>query len=328
MAGTRSFKARVPSHELDPYSILDDIFGIVNERAPNMLRVAALFFSALICGSLQADVFECRDCNDQEYKQRARAAGIGEHLVFDFAREKLNHFMVDCPGTQPLRTPGDDRDRLARIREATIAAGSCAYPLRVVALPVDPAYQASFERATEFYKAAGRDDVLMVELDMDDVDFADQHIQNMSAYDIVSSGNARNQFADWLHPGHDLPLSARAEAAMTAILQDALGALFNGSLEVLITVTFRDGTSVQYEWKLSSNSIKVVPESGRVDGNLIPDDLGRQAQGIYRFSDPNVAAGFVAWLISQGIPVVDAQSTYTRVTCTWDGQELNCRRGG
>ena len=290
-----------------------------------------LFAATAFNATVSAGVSECRNCTDAMYVARARSGGIGEHLIHDFKREKIQRFVVDCPGVTPNAikpTRGDTLlATLHQLRDADRTVTPCAQTLRVRKLRLDPVLLASFKRALDFRKAAGGDDTLIVALDMRQVEDAEQHLRQMSAYEIVSSGNARFQLGNWMQTAGALPLSAHAETALSALRQDELAFLFNNTLGVHIRIAFVDGTSAEYWWSLASNRNDMMAESARIDGNLIPDLLDRGAQGTYRFSNAGAATSFVNWLASQGIAVTSASEPLKTVICAWAGQELSCRRG-
>ncbi len=296
-----------------------------------------MVFALLVASGLsstQAAVMECHNCAEGVYESMARSRGIGEHVVYDFARGVLRGFYVECPGIAPEAvSPGTtDKPRTlselsamynaSRAAAAAVTAG-CRKPLTVIGISPDPAVQAEFDDALAFYQLAGNRKVYELDIDISEIPFTWEHIRRLSAYDVVRSVPGSNTLTDWIRAGQDLPIGDRIDAIIAAAIQDALGGLFNADLVVNLTVTFTDGTKITYEWDLSVNRLTAVPGSARDGSATIPSDLGYSAQGEQTFDSTDAAERYVRWLISQGIPVTRS-SPGRRVSCTWDGHELRC----
>ena len=98
------------------------------------LTLALLLTAPLAANAQLADItaVPCKGCTWERYEQTAIGAGLGKRYVYDFANRYLLAFQVT--------------------REPT---GSGGYTYEAASLPVEPAYQAVFDKAEYVYKQVG-----------------------------------------------------------------------------------------------------------------------------------------------------------------------------
>jgi hypothetical protein len=276
------------------------------------LSLAALMLALLFApGAPTAAMLSCDGCDDRTYRQKALAAGVGDHYVVDVRNGRIRRFLVSLP-----------------------AAGE---PWRATPATVDPWIQEQFETLEAALRMNGYATSLRVDLRVG-APFLPDGFGDGNAYDVAHSGTTRTLLG--------LALEARF-AASGAMLGDAVEAFWNAmrggastvlgrDLAILVVVHWRDGSQSAFSLDTDNVQVAALVPGGSIDneGNLVPgpgattsEENAERYVGSWDFNDRNNLDRWLRNAALFGISVGRDGSAGSRLTCgvACEGAEGACR---
>lgn len=293
------------------------------QRFSGFIGLTAAFL--LFCHTAHAADSACEGCSVGQMAARAKALGKGDHIVYSLSTNVVKAFSVTCAGDVPVGAPpttdssGSNGSSSKQAgKEEAAGTGSCPLgrSLQVEETYVDGNTRNAFGLAHAMYAKYG--DVGKVDQEID-ADIPGLQQYGGSVYPILSDYNARSEvFRAILDRSQGLKDYA---AALTAGLIASLGIMPN---QLLIGVTFRDGSSIVLLYNASLRQLSIVPNTARLaNGAPVVEKNTADYQGTYNFAGIDQAA-YLDYLGKQGVSIVNATSG-TKLECTWNGVKLSCR---
>ncbi len=288
------------------------------------LALAGLLLSAFAVPAT-AVTAPCDGCGYSQMQSKALTIGKGEHIIYSFSTGDIRGFSVTCQGNVPLggmapdssSSTGHDRNG-APGADNTYAAGSCPFGRSLV---IDDAMLSGNQLdawilALDFYqKNGGRTGRVDLRYDTGDLPHGRY---SESVYSILSDYQARTDLFDALL---DNPTIGSYAAAFVAGVIAAVGFLPN---QLLVAITFEDGSSVVLRYDGALRTLEVVPNSARLtNGQAAVENNSREYQGNYGIGGIDLGM-YVGYLGSIGVNVTNG-GTAGRLVCTWDGHVLTCK---
>lgn len=274
--------------------------------------VVLLSLSALPSTSSAQNIVTCNNCSLSQNMTKAKAQGVGLHYIIDETQVKLRLFEVieDSPGyllAAPVTVPADVSARFYGVVNARLAG--------------DPALVIDIAPGDEY----------------PNVNYSSNPFGGFSgtnASEVINSASVRYGFGQNLGIRYgDNTLFARMTRSLNSLVMSGLGFFTGSPVDVVINVTFSDGSTCQF--KISADSpqeAKFVPESARDKyGHPLPDasvndpEVAQNYHGEYAFPDAQSAEAWVNHMQLLGVPVTtEGGSASFRYFCQMIGTELRC----
>ncbi|PKM15556.1 MAG: hypothetical protein CVV12_08065 [Gammaproteobacteria bacterium HGW-Gammaproteobacteria-2] len=277
----------------------EEIMTDMKDKSMRGLLWSTAIGACLLASTASAAIIRCDGCSESAYEQKAVAAGLGEHVVYDLANDRAVGFSVEF-------------DRELR---------------RQFVFPIDvpPEIRAQVIAFSAFFKDTGGSMIQTVEVSADELQLLG--LGGASAFDVVGDSNLRARMADriWLSPPSSVP----------AALRNVIETLLAGTMTFLgittnprFTVVFIDGSKVSFVIDFVKQKASYDPGSGRTaSGQVIPESTAASEAGTWTFGQGSAGASddigqFIDHLRSLGIPVTGGGTK--RIKCTFDGVTLSC----
>lgn len=281
-----------------------------------ILFLAALFvFGANTAGAVD---YNCEGCSVSQMHAKALSLGRGEHRLFSFSNNTAKTFTVSCSNTQPTGTSAPDSvsgssDRSAAARLDPAASG-CPLngTLQVQMSPLQADEQHAFDLAKQFLDVLPPNDQ-GAELTYDASTHPGNSPYGDSVYNVLNDYPARmNLIRDMKN---DIPFLTQYTTALAAALVAHFNVLSN---RIIISVTFRDGSSLRFIYDGNLQTVTPIPGTARNNvGNVIVEANDSGYQGTYNVVGTDVEA-YLRYLQSLGIRVVRGPTGLGRVRCVWE----------
>lgn len=273
----------------------------------------------------------CPSCSEQGYANAAVSYGVGDHHVFDLPRGQLRRYFVECMSNSQQMQPSMALEQGSTDATSTPTADESSTPAITMygcdgmlypneEVP-DPATAEAFGYVKQFYDETGGSFSKEIEVPISAISVSNPP---GSAYDVAWNSNQRGMIADSLT--RNIP---NASAAANWLLGHGASAFgFTDGVVITVTITFTDGSQVQYQCELGK-SAKYVEGSARTPGGqVIPDSSSANYAGEWLEISGGITEDleqFVFHLQRLGIPIERAEGArIRRVTCSWDGRTLRC----
>jgi len=261
----------------------------------------------------------CENCSAARMASMAMSLGRGDHRIFSLSTNTLRAYSVTCSGDAPAANPAGLQDNPETDPgEQLSAPGACPFgrPLQVDDSPVDSATRQAWTLIHDFYAKYGQADRVDVKFN---TDLPEAGSFGNTVYPTLSDYQARTDL-------FELILSrSQGIKDYTAMLSAALLAHLNIiPNQLLIGVTFRDGSTIVLKYDAATRTLSIVPNTARLsNGAAVVERNSADYQGTYPIAGIDQTAYF-NYLHQQGVPVVNATAGY-KLECTWNGVKLSCR---
>ncbi|MBO9664779.1 hypothetical protein [Dokdonella sp.] len=280
----------------------------------------------------KADIRPARcDCaTEQIWENRAKGYAIGHvGYLYSFAARQLRKFEVVYAdgGGDPLKTGEEGRSRQAEEDDLSAAKA-------VNWLPVESRYATYFNDmlAVRDYFARPLSGIpISYEMPPNAVDARGNPVGTYNGYDVVNTPAFGNNLADYLNQrraeimGQNVVYGLANKLA--ALLQSIDKVIADGELlKVTITVTFSDGSKMEFVMSADSNGeAKRTTNSGKdSNNNPIRETIDSSSGGNY-IVKPGDLDGFYQNMLRQGVTITRGSgSRILRYSCTWNGTRLSC----
>jgi hypothetical protein len=198
-------------------------------------------------------------------------------------------------------------------------------------------YQNHFADLVRLHDALGDLSKIGSEVDMEPsaVTNAGVHVGQYDVYDLVNNAAGPNNLSDFIDEnlrdildGQNGPIQTLAEL-LVGTLQTA-DLVFTGGeiLKLTITVTFTDGSKVDYTISAENNNTPTIVEATMRDAsnNPIIQDNSIDYRGNYSFAgDPSDISGWLDNMRHLDIPITGGEGGGgSSADCVWDGVTLTC----
>ncbi len=287
----------------------------------------AMLFTA--DGALAASVSECRGCNPAQMEQRALQRGAGTWDVWNPVNGEISRYRVAC-GVAPQGGDSSVRSPEVPLPSRSDASPSAGCTNRIVDYPPVPLEMIdTANRLSQIYHSTGGTYKVGITVRARDVGVLLADGGAPTAHDFLTDyayrGRLENLITQRALGDAANPLASLLEWIF-AHADAALG--FTGALELLVTVQFDDGSTIQFVITLN-HPADYIEGSARDSGGVpLPEENSSRYQGRFRFDSIENYSRF-RWLMGRlgAHQIGTGHNYYTDIyDCTWDGQTLSCSR--
>lgn len=280
----------------------------------------------------KADIRPARcDCTtEQIWENRAKGYAIGHvGYLYSFAARQLRKFEVVYAdgGGDPLKIGEDGGSRQAG-EDGLSAAKAVNW------LPVEPHYATYFNDmlAVRDYFARPLSGIpISYQMPANAVDSRGNPVGTYNGYDLVNTPAFGNNLADYLNERRAEVMGQNVVYGLanklSILLQSIDKVIADGELlRITITVTFSDGSKMEFTMSADSNGeAKRTANSGKdSNNNPIRETIDSSSGGNY-IVKPGDLDGFYQNMLRQGVTITRGSgSRILRYSCTWNGTRLSC----
>lgn len=259
-----------------------------------LFAIALLFTAMLFSTAAMSAPIECNTCDYNAAIQKAKAAGVGTHYVYNFASKQIWGFQVTY---------------VAKVRQFVSKN-----------VQVDANYVTAFLELATFWQQNGGSLKTDLTIRPGDGNYP-PGIADGSAWLAATTFAERNFYLTSFPRIADVMPDNTFLDGFDALISQLVTAYFG--YELTVTVYFADGSSIKIAYNKGNSQTPVYVEGSAKDsdGNPIPDGSvasnPAQFQGVYAFSTQSNLNNFLFAASVAGIPITNGPPTGNGTIRTW-----------
>ncbi len=297
----------------------------------------------LACTNALAIDYNCEGCTLGQMKSTAVSLGKGDHRIYSFSNGLAKRFSVTCQGDSPLGIPqpltqSDGSDNTKNYTGSTshsnsqplnaaasTTAAGCPFnrPLVASIAPLAADEQYAFDLAKQWRLDYPSNDQ-GADLSYNTGTHPGNSPYGESVYNVLHDYPGRSMLF------RDIQLDTPAITQFLSVIAAATVSHFNVlSNRIIISVTFRDGSSIRIVYDGNLQTFTLIPNTARNELNRpIIEQNALEYEGSYDMVgvDQN---RYLQYLQSMGVQVIggSGSSAGMKYVCSWDRSalRLTCR---
>lgn len=277
-------------------------------RVPLTLICSILVSFGFSTGVAKAAVLRCDNCSAETKKIVATNAGVGMHIVADFAQESLVGWRViydqerGVTMTRTMAVPQQIRDSFAYTLSPEMANSGAT----IIVGPDNPNNSFTFPPGFE----------------------------DADAYDVVQSMNLRTRLQTETARYHAGATTGNPTLDNLAISLNAVALTVTGFGSATIVIEWRNGSKTTLKIEASSAHEATYQDGKSRDPQDFPipdpavsnEETGGTYAGDYNFNSPNGLEDWINQAVRNGVTITGGGGggSQTQMSCSWDGTTLSC----